>query len=403
MVEARVAQLWFWEGFYARSGIDLQRHFQPETLQVTDLDLLAFDFNPQLARSKYIGEVKTGTGKSAAKPLDRIIWLRGLRELVGAESAELTIAHSPSDRVREVARGLSVVAQSVSDFQRREKEAVGTFGDLGAHGVRALQATLAVHETCRRDPELERAFWFLRSAVWFLDPFTAVKQTIDLLRRLTRRWAPRVEDDDTAALRWLFCEAASVLTLNLVTIAGLSLTVERRDFSVLVGERLAEGVVPMTEMRRLSDSIDRYIGGVLTAAKVSAHVRTDAMGAFLPQPPDYAETLAELTWRLGRVPLAARSLPRQVDLLLFERVANRREVQEPAAQRLGLARADSTRLRSLVAAFLRGCGASPDAVDVAFVTPVPLLSIATDQAAAVQAGIASSKQEALFGAQRADG
>lgn len=105
----------------------------PAPLQVTDLDLLALEFNPQLVRSKYIGEVRTGTGKSAAKPLDRIIWLRGLRELVGAESAEVTIAHVPSDRVWEVARSLSVVAQSVSDFERREHEAVGALADLGAH------------------------------------------------------------------------------------------------------------------------------------------------------------------------------------------------------------------------------------------------------------------------------
>ena len=156
-MEARVAQLWFWEGFYARHGVDLQHHFEPEPLQVTDLDLLAFDFNPQLSRSKYIGEVKSGTGKSAAKPLDRLIWLRGLREVVDAESAELTIAHAPSDRVRGLARTLGIVAQSISDFERRERDTVGTLADHGAHGVTALELTVRVHHTCRQDPELERA------------------------------------------------------------------------------------------------------------------------------------------------------------------------------------------------------------------------------------------------------
>src|SRR5690348_16443834 len=129
VLEARVAQLWFWEGFYSRSGVDLTRHFHPEPLQVTDLDLLAFDLNPQLFPRKYIGEVKSGTGKNAPKPLDRLIWLRGLREVVDAESGELTIAAAPSDRVREVARSLGLVAQSVHDFERREQESVSGFDD----------------------------------------------------------------------------------------------------------------------------------------------------------------------------------------------------------------------------------------------------------------------------------
>jgi hypothetical protein len=78
--------------------------------------------------------VKTGTGKSAARPLDRLIWLRGLREFVGADSAELTIAQAPSDRVRELARSLGMVAQSTADFERREQETVAGLADQGAHG-----------------------------------------------------------------------------------------------------------------------------------------------------------------------------------------------------------------------------------------------------------------------------
>jgi hypothetical protein len=144
-----------------------------------------------------------------------------------------------------------------------------------------------------------------------------VKQLIDALSRLRRRWTPRDEDEETAALRWLSAEAASVLTLNLVTIAGLSLTLERRLFSALVSDRLTEGLVPRAQMRRISESVDRYVAGILRTAGIPAAATTEAMGSFLPPPPDYAEPLAETGWRIGHSPLPARSLPRQVDLLLF--------------------------------------------------------------------------------------
>jgi hypothetical protein len=95
---------------------------------------------------KYIGEAKSGTGKSAPKALDRLVWLRGLRELVGAESAELTIATPPSERVREVARSLGLVAQSIADLERREQQSVIGFEDCGSHGIGALQLKLRVHD-----------------------------------------------------------------------------------------------------------------------------------------------------------------------------------------------------------------------------------------------------------------
>ena len=379
LLEARIAQLWFWEGFYSRSAVDLTRHFHPEPLQVTDLDLLAFDLNPQLTPRKYIGEVKSGTGKSAPKALDRLIWLRGLRGLVDAESGELTIATPPSERVREVARSLGLVAQSVHDFERREREAVGGFGDCGAHGVTALELKIRVWSICREDPELERAFGFLRSGVWFLEPFTAVKQIIEILRRMARRWDSKLHDDESLALRWILAEGVSILTLNLVIIAGLSLTLERPLFSQFVGERLAEGLIPMTQMRRISDSIDKYVNGVLSAANVPADIRTNAIGAFLPEPPDWAEPLAEVTWRMGRSAIQARSLPRQIDLLVHERITRDREVAERTASRIGLERHDTARLRNLLAAFLRGCEACPDVVNDALTYAVPVHGATKDE------------------------
>ena len=363
LVESRVAQVWYWEGFFSRPAVDLNRHFHPDPVQITDLDLLAYDLSPQLAPHRYIGEVKTGTGKNAPKPLDRLVWLRGLRELIGAESGELTTAVVPSDRVREIARSLGLVAQSVADFERREQESVAGLDDCGAHGAGALALKMAVREICRTDPELERAYGFLRSGVWFLDPFTAVKQLVDTLRRAARRWDSRLHDQEATALRWILAEGVAVLTLNLAMVAGLSLTLDRAGFSQLVSDRLAEGMIPMPQMRRLSESIDKYLNGVLSAANVPPDVRTSAIGAFVPEPPDWAEPLAETAWRMSRSAIQTRSLPRQIDLLVHERVARAREVPAAAAQRVGLARQDTARLRNLLAAFLRGCGAAPDVVN----------------------------------------
>ena len=242
---------------------------------------------------------------------------------------------------------------------------------------------MRVREICRQDPELERAYWFLRSGVWFLEPFLAVKQVIDILRRTKRRWDSRIQDDESQALRWILAEGVSILTLNLVIISGLSLTLERSSFSQHVSDQLAEGMIPMPQMRRISESIDKYVNGVFSAANVSADVRTRAIGAFLPEPPDWAEPLTEVAWRMGHSAIQARALPRQIDLLVHERVTRNREVAERAAHRIGLERQDTARLRNLLAAFLRGCDAAPDVVNDALTSAVPLGGVIKEESATV--------------------
>lgn len=371
VMEARVAQLWFWEGYYARRGINLEHQYDPEPLQVTDLDLLAFDLDPALNRHKHIGEVKTGTGKNAAKPLDRTIWLRGLRELVGAEHAELTTGIPPSARGRELAVSLGVTAQSVQDVERREQTAkIAEVADLGSQGPAAFVTLKEVHKLCSAEPELERAFWFLRSEVWFLDPWSAAKRTLGLLRTLNKRWTPQVEDDEARALRWLYAEAISSWTLNVVTLAGEAARLDEHTFQARAEERLAEGVVPAAYQRRLSDAIDKYIAGVLAAADTSATVRTEAMGAFLPQPPEWSASFVELVRRLATNAPATRQLPRRLDLLVFERLVNRRELTTTAGNRLSLHADAFGQQRRLLAAFLRTHPGLPEAVDRAMTAAV---------------------------------
>ncbi|WP_339129294.1 hypothetical protein WJM95_10335 [Streptomyces sp. f51] len=365
-LEARVAQLWFWEGFYARYGVNLQRYFQ-EPILVTDLDLFAFDFSPHLSLIKHIGEVKSGTGKSTEKPLDRLVWLRGLRELVGADAAELTMAKGITSRIRDLGRSLDVSAQSVQDFERRETNAVGKMADLGSHGVSALCLEKEVRETCKSVADLERAFWFLRGEVLFLDHFLAIKQLIDLLQEISKYWTPRLQDAEARAVRWLASEAVSILTLKLVAASSTAVTLNRNDWDALVSERLAEGAVPMHQMRKISDSVDKFVAGILSAAKVAPEIRTEAIGAFLPEPPDYAASLAELCWRLKSDAPVARVLPRQMDIFIFERLTHQRYIDASVVGRLGLQRDTFGRSRRLISAFLRGCGASFDELDQALI------------------------------------
>jgi hypothetical protein len=363
VLEARVARLWFWEGYYSRSGVDLQQYYG-EPLAVTDIDLLAYDFGPRLGRTKYIGEAKSGTGKNAPKPLDRVIWLRGLRELVNANGAELVTAVKPSIKVRRLASSLGVTAQSLEDIERREQEVrIAEVEAVGPHGTDALEHGERARKICKSDPELERAYWFLRSGVWFVDPFIATKQLVTVFRQLSKRWTPGIDDDEMFALRWLMAEAISAFGLGLVTLVGLALPHSRQSFGDLFEERLSEGALPVHQMRALSEKVDEYIAGILSVARVPASIQVDAMGAFQPQVPDFGAPLLELISRMTAAPAHVRVFCRQLDVVAYERLVQQREVPAHAAVRLGLTRPDSAILFRYLAAFLRSQANAPEAVE----------------------------------------
>jgi hypothetical protein len=360
-LEARVAQVWFWEGAFARRGVDLQRHFHPDPLLVTDLDLLAIEIDTTLQLRRTIGEAKTGTSKTAPKPLDRVIWLRGLMEVTGAHAAELTSELVPSNRVRQLGESLGVHAQSTRDLEKREGNLrLDDVADKGVFGVKWLSELDAIRRTCSGEQELERAYWFLRSEVWFLDPFSALKRILTAMRLLASRWTPDARDDHEFAVRWLLCEATAVATLNLVGIAGFAVRREGAGFDEFVDGRLAEGSVPMHQMRAMSKSFDSYLTGVLSELGASKSAIVQALGAFEPKAPDYAPAVAELARRLAAGASHARHLPRWADIMTFERVLRDQEPTTALVGRLGLAEPSKVaHAGRLVATFLKAQGSLP--------------------------------------------
>lgn len=371
-LEARIVQLWFWEGSFARRGVNMSRYFGPDPLDVTDLDLLALDFGPNLECRKTIGEAKSGKSKSTPKPLDRVIWLRGLMALTDADRAELTTALEPGLRVRELGHSHGVDAQSLADLDRRETAAsIGDVADLATFGPTFVPQHRLIAAACKRDPFLERAYWYLTSEVWFSDPWAAIKRTLSLLREARSRWTPRARDDHEFAVRWLLTEGVIVFTLNMVIAAERAVRLPSEDFSQLAMARLGEGAVPMAQMRALSDSIDRYVSGLLRELQAPESVIMQTAGAFMPTPPDYAPSAVEVLRRLSSRPRFVRQLPRWMDLVCSERMLRGRDVTGDVVARLGLE--DPTRTASaakVVATFLRGQVDLPSELFQAITTPV---------------------------------
>lgn len=365
-LEVRLARMQYFKGSYTRRGINLERHFDHEPLLVTDLDLLAFDVSARLTLSRTIGEAKSGTGRNAPKPLDRAIWVAGLMQLVDADGGIIVTALRPSELVRDTVRGLGITAMSVDDLSRWEKTHLKDhLEDVGAHGPAAFAADVFTRRAVKGEPRLERIYWFLRSEVWFLDAWQATKRLVGALGELRGYWTSEIDDDQAAALRWIYAEAISILTLQLVVLVGRYQASDQRDWTNYASDRLAEGAVPANNQRALAEAFDKYLAHILGELKAPAAVGVEAMGAFHPTPPEWSEGLIELISRL-EVFAGLPELPRQTDLVITERLVRRRHVSDEALAAVSNRDPEEFgRMRRQMAAFLRGAVQLPDAVDKA--------------------------------------
>jgi hypothetical protein len=337
---------------------------------VTDLDILGYAFDSSGNAVKRIGEVKSGRANNTPKALDRALWLHGLRALVGATSSEFTTAFHPSAATVDLCGRLGTKVQHLDDLARREQrlnmESVAT---VGSQSDSVALARRRIAKLVKAEPRLERAWWFLTSEVWFLEPLDALKRTLGVIRELHRHWPPEAHTSEMEAVRWFYAEAISVAVLNMALVAAEANGMGRELFTTSVTNRLSTGDIPAHAMHKLSEQVDLYMGRILSKIDAPPEVITESMGAFTPTPPDYAEPLIELLTRLAADSAASSRLPRQADAVLFERLVHRRMVSATVLERLGCTPTTERMLR-LIAAFLRGQFHLPDPVVKVLTTPL---------------------------------
>lgn len=358
LLEARVARLLHREGAFVRTDVDLNAQFR-ERFGVTDLDVLAFYVDQTLDVRIMNGECKTTESRSAASSGDRLLWLAGVARLVDAQRSFLVIAREASDNARGLAARLGSEILDPRDLGRRE-QLTGLRPDspYGTHLPALLELRAAVQRTVSADPDLQRAYWFVRSDLWLTEPTAALKRTLGASRLLASRYSDALPQNQMTAIRWLAAQVIIGFTLAAVRIAGLAYRQPEDVFARHFHERLAEGVTSYAAMRELSRTVDRFVVGLLAQAGRDPAQVAGAIGAFEPKIPTYAEPLTELIQRLALAAPAAADLPRLADYYLLSALDQAVSMSPVPAPN----EAETGRLLRLVASFLEHQAQMPAAL-----------------------------------------
>jgi hypothetical protein len=344
----QVARLLSTEGFVVRRDVQLAPQLE---VPATSLDLLAVRVDPGLQVSTAIVGCVTAGGRNPRSPADKILWLAGARELLGAERVVMTTGKTATTQLRSLAERLRVDLISAEDLERRER-AAGLHGapPSGPADERMILRQDQVGRDVGKDDELARVWRFVGSESWFLDDVVVVKRALGALRLLARRYEAHGDPRPAKPIAWLAHQAQLCLVFALVRTAGRALRTPPHAFTQTFVEQLSEGIASFAALREISRQVDRFLMAVLSRAETPPAQAAESLGVFDPQPPSYAEPLVELLERLAGEPLVAASMPRTLDW----RIASVELGEEPQHPQ-GVPSNDGVgRQLRLVAAFLRG-------------------------------------------------
>lgn len=314
-----------------------------------------------LSVARTVGECKSGESRGGPKEIDQLLRLAGLRQVTTANRALLATVRAASDRVRAVGRQLRIGVFDANDLTRREQKA-GLDPDpfWGSHHPDLAARESELTKRAKRDRELERAFWLLKSEIWFVDPVLGMKRLLTLISTVSKRWVEGLQSEEREVLVWILTDAVVAFSVMTVTVAADAMLLSPDRFRQQTTERLSEGIASYAQLERLSKVVDKYVLSILEEEGVSKAKRVAAMGALSPTPPAYTEPLLEVLERLADRPRASRSVVQALDLVLAD-VMRRGRVPPSDFLRVQIDDVSSTlALSQVVVRFLAGQAGLPE-------------------------------------------
>ena len=318
--ERRVGRLEFAEGALARLRVPVFVDAEAGRTQLTDLDVVAIDFDSRLQISRSMLECKSGSGQSGEG--DRLLWLAGLRAFVRADRAVL-VRQTITRRGHGIASSLGLQILDSSTLERRES-AHGWLPERFAH----IDGPACEAAENRLDTQLKalghvpaELVSFLRFNVLFAAPHRILGALVEL-SGVTERGGV------------LPLPTRTVLAghaLQALTLAGLQYAValdtlpldrlkRRTELALTVGapddDHLLSvlGLADQLLGQIVNDVHRKYINEGAQRIEVAVPSLRDLVGT----PPAWIDKYLDFVQRLRSNPAIARQLPQTIELACFD-------------------------------------------------------------------------------------
>jgi hypothetical protein len=317
-LEARIQRLFNCQGAFAERAL-LLRPAKAAANLVTDVDVVAHDYSINFHHTRIYAECKGGRNVST---LDRVVWVRGMMSVLGAERGYLVVDHcSPESSGFAAANRVEILQHAGLDALENALRIGSGFWPGRANffvyepidkavGREADGKSSALQAWIQEASEIWREASALSFSYGRLNNLLA---QVEQLGAILKTETPPSETAPTYA----YAVGALLVRLSQYVLFAASDTlgmtkIEREEF---IAERLTSGSLGLEQTRKVMRSALNLAKAKLQEHGVESPPNWDA--EHLVTPPSYARAFAEVVDRVVADGHRARMLPLALELRLF--------------------------------------------------------------------------------------
>ena len=304
--EYRIQRLLFHRGFFARRNLTIRSYFYPDSVDVTDIDVLGIRFSDNFHPEVTICECKSGRTNGT---VDRILWMNGLSHYLSADNCVFARPRIKA-KIKNFANELGVIPVDSSLLIEMEKNNEIPDEWIGSFDYKYYESRIPKYYTSiRRDPKLSKVYWLLRSRFWFDNNITRLKKSLTGLDIL-------VNHNETEAQRWLLFESCILLSISIIWLCHEAHPFTSKERSDYIKDMLTTGLGSKENAKKLLDATYGVLFALMKEKGVEPSIVDYEHLRLIP--PNYSQSLIDLIERFNHRPKETVQIPRFLDLFCYE-------------------------------------------------------------------------------------
>ncbi|PDM38830.1 hypothetical protein CN643_17140 [Parageobacillus yumthangensis] len=314
LLEFRAKRLLFYMGYFPTRGVKLRTSLEENGEDITDLDVYGIYIHKDFRSKSVWVDCKSG----AAKPLERISWIMGVRKNFEVDDV-LFIKNGIRNSVKHFSRKSGIEILDLKTLERIEKDYgieeekwLGSWNPFLMLNILNDFGKLSIPNR-----EIYKKITnFISYEFWARDNYTKLKKCIAALRELSKIPYNSFNVEEKKVFKWGVYELVTLFTLSVLKICKELYYYDIEDRRRALYEGLLSSDIPLKKRTEIVQAAYRLAFEMLRAKYPNASINVDKMVNI--HPPDYFESLFDLISRVIDNPNTYYDILRAMDLLLME-------------------------------------------------------------------------------------
>lgn len=310
LLEIRAHRFLWLQGYFVRRRINL---FTERGQQITDIDVLGIKFDSDFKPFIAIVDTKGGV---RVKPVDRLLWLRGLMDYFNAHKG-ISILKSVQPKILDLALNLKLEIFSETKLKEIEKisnienEFKGSYNvELNNNIQKLIKETSLLYES-------KKATEFFKLGFWSSEPNLKLKRTIAIGKLIS-------ESKGLSQMPYFTLESTILFSLSLLILCHRLFGADINRQKDLLREEMIIGHLNPYEQKLLAEEIEKLVK--LYVERITGKKVLEKLPPIDIQPPPYFDDLSELIERTLDKPLISTEIPRFLDYVFYEFIISKKDI-----------------------------------------------------------------------------